>query len=96
MNSVDFLFEVFIIDLPIVERIFIFQIGCACLIFLTNLCGQMVDTRQLLYLYERGKKKLMEGNKIVFKGLCLSSIYIFFSSNCCVGISCNICTDGIH
>ncbi|KAL8121500.1 uncharacterized protein LOC141659111 [Apium graveolens] len=29
---------------------------------------EMVDTRQLLYLYERGKKKLMEGNKIVFKG----------------------------
>ncbi|XP_022887497.1 mRNA-capping enzyme subunit alpha-like isoform X2 [Olea europaea var. sylvestris] len=29
---------------------------------------EMVDSRQSLYLYERGKKKLMEGSRVVFPG----------------------------
>ncbi|KAL1821555.1 hypothetical protein ACET3Z_016424 [Daucus carota] len=36
---------------------------------------EMVDTRQLLFLYERGKKKVMEGNKIAFKGDTDPSLY---------------------
>lgn len=62
---------------------------------LTYMCGQMVDTRQLLYLYERGKKKLMEGNKIVFKGSCISSVYLYISTIFFLGRSGNICPDGI-
>nr|XP_016510602.1 PREDICTED: mRNA-capping enzyme-like isoform X5 [Nicotiana tabacum] len=29
---------------------------------------EVVDSRELLYLHERGKKKLMEGNRVVFPG----------------------------
>lgn len=29
---------------------------------------QVVDDRELLYLHERGKKKLMEGSRVVFPG----------------------------
>lgn len=32
------------------------------------LCGQTDDDRQLLFLYDRGKKKLMEGNRVAFTG----------------------------
>ncbi len=29
------------------------------------------DDRQLLFLYDRGKKKLLEGNQVSFKGECI-------------------------
>lgn len=45
-------------------------------------CGQIGDDdRQLLFLYEHGKKKLMEGNRVAFKGLFVFYIlFLFFSS----------------
>jgi mRNA-capping enzyme len=37
------------------------------------------DDRQLLYLHERGKKKLMEGHRVSFKGWCdFSCLQTFF------------------
>ncbi|GFY82312.1 mRNA capping enzyme family protein [Actinidia rufa] len=33
---------------------------------------EMVDDRQQLYLHERGKKKLMEGNRVIFNGYSLA------------------------
>ncbi|KAL2554749.1 mRNA capping enzyme family protein [Forsythia ovata] len=36
---------------------------------------EMVDSRQSLYLYERGKKKLMDGNRVVFPDGSDPSIY---------------------
>ncbi|KAK1384994.1 mRNA guanylyltransferase [Heracleum sosnowskyi] len=36
---------------------------------------EMVESSQLLYLYERGKKKLMKGNKIIFKDETDPSLY---------------------
>ncbi|KAF5953667.1 hypothetical protein HYC85_006523 [Camellia sinensis] len=39
---------------------------------------EMVDNDQLLFLHERGKKKLMEGNRVVFNGWWISSLFDIF------------------
>lgn len=41
----------------------------------------MIDDRQLLFLHERGKKKLMEGNRVVFNGWYLVDFFSCFLVN---------------
>ena len=73
MNSVDFLFEVpvicvfnYIVFNGLVAMNIIFWCwGLFCHIWLLQLTN---DNRQLVFLYERGKKKLMDGARIAFPG----------------------------
>lgn len=36
------------------------------------------DNRQLVFLYERGKKKLMDGSRMVFPSKCSCNFYVHF------------------
>lgn len=73
LNSVDFLFEVVSSPYCVWCLEFLILLVNFCLLLMHQLnfrwfCWQVDDDRELLFLYERGKKKLMEGNKVAFPG----------------------------
>ena len=82
MNSVDFLYEVVSSSYNILCCDITLDVFCFCILvrsfqFTTDiapnfwmpmLCEQIDDDDQLLFLFERGKKKLMEGNRVAFRG----------------------------
>lgn len=77
---------ILILSLSISNSMFIYKLLWYLIgTFLT----QVTDDRQLLFLYERGKKKLMEGNSVKFEGwygsLCFltSSFLLIFDAFIC-------------
>lgn len=71
LNSVDFLFEVIITFFSIVLEFWYYLVSCLILTHLL-ICScfywQVEGERELLFVNERGKKKLMDGNKVAFPG----------------------------
>lgn len=77
MNSVDFLFEVvsstcyiWCWDIAFNGLCFTYHWSrpVCCPLIVSCFFGQIDDGCQKLFLYERGKKKLMEGNRVSFRG----------------------------